>query len=57
MKTVVPLIEEHYSTLGTAEGRLLFGFSKSGWGGADADSEKSGLLRLCGQLGCAPDVY
>ena len=32
MKTVVPLIEEHYSTLGTAEGRLLFGFSKSGWG-------------------------
>ena len=32
MKTVVPLIEEHYSALGTAEGRLLFGFSKSGWG-------------------------
>ena len=29
---VVPFIEKHYSTLGTAEGRLLFGFSKSGWG-------------------------
>ena len=29
---VVPSIERHYSTLGTREGRLLFGFSKSGWG-------------------------
>jgi len=29
---VVPLIEDRYSTLGTREGRLLFGFSKSGWG-------------------------
>ena len=31
-KFVVPLIERCYSTLGTLEGRLLFGFSKSGWG-------------------------
>jgi enterochelin esterase-like enzyme len=29
---VVPFIEKHYATLGSAEGRLLFGFSKSGWG-------------------------
>lgn len=29
---VVPFVEKNYSTLGTAEGRLLFGFSKSGWG-------------------------
>ena len=54
MKTVVPLIEEHYSALGTAEGRSCSGSVNRL--GADADSEKSGLLRLCGQLGC-PDVY
>lgn len=29
---VVPFIEKNYSTFGTAEGRLLLGFSKSGWG-------------------------
>jgi hypothetical protein len=29
---VVPFVEKHYSTMGTPEGRLLFGFSKSGWG-------------------------
>ncbi|MBE2180640.1 MAG: hypothetical protein IAE97_09240 [Chthoniobacterales bacterium] len=29
---VVPWVEEKYSTLGTPEGRLLLGFSKSGWG-------------------------
>jgi len=29
---VVPFVEKNYSTVGTAEGRLLFGFSKSGWG-------------------------
>jgi len=29
---VVPFIEKEYSTPGTPEGRLLFGFSKSGWG-------------------------
>ena len=29
---VVPFIENNYSTLGSPEGRLLFGFSKSGWG-------------------------
>jgi len=29
---VVPFIEERYSTLREPEGRLLFGFSKSGWG-------------------------
>jgi hypothetical protein len=29
---VVPFIEQRYSTPGNAEGRLLFGFSKSGWG-------------------------
>jgi hypothetical protein len=29
---VVPFIEKQYSTIGTPEGRLLFGFSKSGWG-------------------------
>ncbi len=29
---VVPFIEKNYSTLGTSEGRLLLGFSKSGWG-------------------------
>jgi hypothetical protein len=29
---VVPFIEKNYSTVETPEGRLLFGFSKSGWG-------------------------
>ena len=29
---VVPFVEGRYSTLGSPEGRLLFGFSKSGWG-------------------------
>ena len=29
---VVPWIETNYSTSGTKEGRILFGFSKSGWG-------------------------
>ena len=29
---VVPYIESKYSTLGTAEGRMLLGFSKTGWG-------------------------
>ena len=29
---VVPFIEKRYSTMGEREGRLLFGFSKSGWG-------------------------
>jgi len=29
---VVPFIEKYYSTMGTPEGRLLIGFSKSGWG-------------------------
>ncbi len=29
---VIPFIEKRYSTLGTSGGRLLLGFSKSGWG-------------------------
>jgi len=29
---VVPFVESHYSTMQIPEGRLLFGFSKSGWG-------------------------
>jgi enterochelin esterase-like enzyme len=29
---VVPFVEEKFSTLGTPAGRLLLGFSKSGWG-------------------------
>ena len=29
---VVPFVEKRYSAVGTPEGRLLFGFSKSGWG-------------------------
>jgi hypothetical protein len=29
---VVPFIEKNYAASGTPEGRLLFGFSKSGWG-------------------------
>jgi hypothetical protein len=32
VKVVVPLVETRYPTLGTREGRLLIGFSKSGWG-------------------------
>ena len=32
IRVVVPLVEGRYPTLGTAEGRLLVGFSKSGWG-------------------------
>ena len=29
---VVPFVEERYSTIGEPKGRLLLGFSKSGWG-------------------------
>jgi hypothetical protein len=29
---LVPFVESRYSTTGTADGRLLLGFSKSGWG-------------------------
>lgn len=32
LRVLVPLIERSYTTTGTAEGRLLLGFSKSGWG-------------------------
>jgi len=32
LKVVAPLIESRYPALGTPEGRLLLGFSKSGWG-------------------------
>ncbi len=32
LKVLVPLIESRYSVCGTARGRLLLGFSKSGWG-------------------------
>ncbi|HEC41796.1 MAG TPA: hypothetical protein ENI20_03095 [Bacteroides sp.] len=32
LKTVIPFIDDHYPTLKTSEGRLLMGFSKSGWG-------------------------
>ena len=32
LRQVVALIEERYKTLGAKEGRLLLGFSKSGWG-------------------------
>lgn len=32
VKTVVPLIDARYPTLADREGRLLFGYSKSGWG-------------------------
>jgi hypothetical protein len=32
LHTVIPFIESTYSTFGTKEGRLLVGFSKSGWG-------------------------
>jgi enterochelin esterase-like enzyme len=32
LKTVIPFIDDHYPTLKDAEGRLLIGFSKSGWG-------------------------
>jgi len=32
LKTVLPYVEEHYPVQVNAEGRLLIGFSKSGWG-------------------------
>ncbi len=32
IKTVIPFIDDHYPTLKSKEGRLLLGFSKSGWG-------------------------
>ncbi len=32
LKTVLPFIDDHYPTLNTEKGRLLIGFSKSGWG-------------------------
>ncbi|MFP6765718.1 MAG: alpha/beta hydrolase-fold protein [Planctomycetaceae bacterium] len=32
LKTVVPFVDKHYPTTGTAQGRFLVGFSKSGWG-------------------------
>ncbi|MCA9204631.1 MAG: hypothetical protein KDA59_16370, partial [Planctomycetales bacterium] len=32
LKSVIPLVEKQYSTRGDQQGRLLVGFSKSGWG-------------------------
>lgn len=32
LKVVLPFLEQHYSALPTRAGRLLLGFSKSGWG-------------------------
>jgi hypothetical protein len=32
LKTVLPFVDSNYSTLKSKEGRLLLGFSKSGWG-------------------------
>ncbi|MDA0347668.1 MAG: alpha/beta hydrolase-fold protein [Verrucomicrobia bacterium] len=32
LKTVIPFVDEHYPTQPNADGRLLIGFSKSGWG-------------------------
>jgi len=32
LKVVVPFIDHHYPTTGSSGGRLLLGFSKSGWG-------------------------
>jgi hypothetical protein len=32
VKTVLPFVEEHYPVQAKVEGRLLIGFSKSGWG-------------------------
>lgn len=32
MKIVLPLVERNYSTIAGRDGRLLLGFSKSGWG-------------------------
>ena len=32
LKVVVPFVEKHYPVLRGAKGRLLVGFSKSGWG-------------------------
>ncbi len=32
LKTVIPFVEDHYPVLPELEGRLLIGFSKSGWG-------------------------
>ncbi len=32
LQTVLPFIEDHFSAMPTKEGRLLIGFSKSGWG-------------------------
>ncbi len=32
LRTVIPFIDDHYPTLKSNQGRLLIGFSKSGWG-------------------------
>jgi enterochelin esterase-like enzyme len=32
VEVVVPAVEKHYPAIGEAKGRLLLGFSKSGWG-------------------------
>lgn len=32
LKTVIPFVESHYPVQASLEGRLLLGFSKSGWG-------------------------
>jgi len=44
VKVVVPLIESRYPTLGAAEGRLLLGFSKSGWGAFSLLLRNSGFF-------------
>ena len=32
LKAVIPFVDKNYSTIASHEGRLLIGFSKSGWG-------------------------
>jgi hypothetical protein len=54
LRTVLQLVESRHPVLAKPEGRLLLGFSKSGWGGVRAAAEASGHLRPGGGVRRAP---
>ena len=51
LKTVIPFIEKRYPVQTDAEGRLLIGFSKSGWGAATLLLRHPSSLLSCRRLG------
>ncbi|MEJ6603542.1 MAG: hypothetical protein QNL51_13350 [Opitutaceae bacterium] len=51
LKTIIPFVEANYPVRTDAAGKLLLGFSKSGWGGTIASSPASGYVWQSSGLG------